>query len=150
MYRDTITLFNRYKSSAGDLWYPSVLHNVHLNMDKSAVIAKYGAESKDKVMLNIQYRDCAGAKMIGGKIFLPPKEWNQQEEDQLPDSLTFTEGQRFDFFYAGEWPDTDPVPDDDYTEGFYNHVNASYDYVFAITAVNGPYSVIPHFEITGA
>lgn len=150
MYNDTITLFNRYKTSAGDLWYPSILHDTHLNMDKSAIIAKYGPESKDKAMLNVRYEDCAGAKMIGDKTFLPPKKWSQQEEGGLPGFLTFTDGQRFDFFYLGEWPDADPIPDDDYAEGFYNYMNASYDYVFAITAVSGPYSVTPHFEITGA
>ncbi len=150
MYNDTITLFCRYESRLGDMWYPSVLHNVNLNMDKAAIIAKYGAESKDNAVLNVKYRIQDDKKMVGDKIWLPPKEWDRQTNDLLSGSLTFTSGQAFDFFWAGEWLDENPISDDDYIDGFYNLMNSKYDYVFAITSVGGPYSVIPHFEIMGA
>lgn len=151
MYNDTITLFCRYESRLGDVWYPYVLKNVHLNMDKAAIIAKYGAESQDNAVLNVRYETVNGNKKVGDKIWLPPKEWDAQANDLLPDSLTFTDGQSFDFFMAGEWTGEEVIHDEDYgVKGFYNYMNSQYDYVFAITAVGGPYSVIPHFEILGA
>jgi hypothetical protein len=81
---------------------------------------------------------------------LLPKEWKKQTNDVLSESLTFADGQDFDFFYVGEWKDTKPITDEAYgVDGFYNYMNRLYDYVFAITAV-GSYSVIPHLEIMGA
>lgn len=150
MYNDTVTLFCRYESRLGDTWYPSVLHNVNLNMDKAAIIAKYGAESKDNAVLNVRYTKNGGDIYVGSKIWLPPKEWDRQTNDKLPDTITFTGGQAFDFFWVGEWTDEEPIADDNYIDNFYNYMNDNYDYVFAITSVGGPYSVIPHFEIMGA
>lgn len=150
MYDSTVTLFCRYESRLGDTWYPSVLRNVNLNVDKAAIIAKYGAESKDNAILNVKYRIQDGNKMVGDKIWLPPKEWDRQTNDLLSSSLTFTDGQEFDFFYVGEWTDESPIRDEDYgVDGFFDYMNRYYDYVFAITSV-ARYSVIPHFEIMGA
>lgn len=151
MYKDAVTLFCRHKDQGKNIkWYPSVLHNVNLSMDKAAIIAKYGAESKDNAMLNVQYHLLDGKKMIGSKIWFPPKEWDRQTNDLLSSSITFTGGQEFDFFYAGEWKDEEPVEDGEYgIDGFYNYMNRYYDYVFAVTSV-AQYSVIPHFEIMGA
>lgn len=152
MYNDIVTLFCQYKDQRKNItWYPSVLRNVNLNKDKAAIIAQYGAESQDSAVLNVRYHIADGKIMIGDKIWLPPKEWDRQTNDLLTTSLTFTDGQDFDFFFEGEWPDENPIEDDAYSiDGFYNYINRYYDYVFAITSVGGPYSVIPHFEITGA
>ncbi len=149
MHDKTITLFNHYKSRLGDMWYPTVIRGVNLNMDKAAIMAKYGTESNDKAILNIHYQTAEGQIMVGGKPYLPPKEWSNQTNDKLPESITFASGKDFDFFMLGEYPTTEPISDDDYIDGFYNHVNDKYDYVFAITSV-AQYSVIPHFEIMGA
>lgn len=151
MYQDTVTLFCRYRDQQKNItWYPSVLRNVNLNMDKAAIIAKYGAESKDNAVLNVRYHLSDGNVMVGEKIWLSPKEWDSQTNDLLSSSLTFTGGQEFDFFYVGEWRDEKPVGDDEYgIDGFYNYMNRCYDYVFAVTSV-AQYSVIPHFEIMGA
>lgn len=146
MYADTITLFNRYESRLGDTWYPTVLHGVDLNVDRASIIAKYGEGSADNAILHIKYSVADGVKTVGGKKYLPPKEWDKQTNDLLPDSLTFTSGQAFDFFYAGEWPSADPISDDSYLDGFYDYMSSRYDYVYAITSV-AEYSVIPHFEI---
>lgn len=146
MYSDTITLFNRYTTSNGDIWYPTVLQDVNLNMDKSAIIAKYGAESQDNAALNVKNHFLGTKKMIGDKMWLPPKEWSRQPSDMLASTITFASGKEFDFFYQGEWESTDPVNDESYKNGFYNYMRNQYDYVFAITAV-GMYSTIPHFEI---
>lgn len=149
MYNDTITLFCRYKDESKAVqWYPSVIKGVNLNMDKAAVVAKYGAESQDKAVLNVRYRIVDGNKTIGDKIWLPPKEWKRQAVDSLAGSLTFASGQEFDFFYVGEWPDENPISEDAYLDGFYNYMNKQHNYVFAITS-ESHYSVIPHFEIIG-
>ena len=149
MYSDKITLFNRYESRLGDMWYPTVIDGANLLIDKAAIMAKYGAESKDNAVLNIYYQTVGGQIMVDGKPYLPPKEWERQTNDLLPKSITFTSGANFDFFMLGEYPTTKPIADDDYLDGFYNYVNDEYDFVFAITSV-AQYSAIPHFELLGA
>ena len=149
MYRDTITLFNRKEGTEGDIWFPTVLRNVQLNMDRAAVIAKYGAEATDSAVLNVRYTQDRESKLVCGKPWLPPKQWDALIDHS--EALTFTTGNRFDFFWFGEWESTDPVCDSDYfaDTDFYTYMNRTHDYVFAISSVGGPYSVIPHFEIMG-
>jgi hypothetical protein len=149
MYTDTITLFNRKESRLGDTWYPSVLRNVQINIDKAAILAKYGASATDNAILNIRYIQEGESKMVGGKEWIPPKMW--EALDDPASRVTFTDGARFDFFWLGEWLDEQPISDADYIAytDFYTYMNSTQDYVFAITAVGGPYSVIPHFEIMG-
>ena len=149
MYNDTITLFNRKEGREGDTWYPTVIENVHLNMDKSAILAKYGAESTDTAVLHIRYRNEGEKKMVAEKQWMPPKEWDGQLEPT--GAITFTDGDRFDFFWLGKWDGAESIEDADYPAytDFYTYMNKTHDYVFAISSVGGPYSVIPHFEITG-
>lgn len=145
MYTDTVTLFNRKpgRRGEGDTWYPTVIKDVNLNIDRAAILAKYGSESQDTAMLSIKYQRDGDAVTVAGKPWMPPKEWDKTE-----DSLTFTPGTSFDFFWAGEW-DGGIVTDEEYgDEGFYNYMNRTHDYVFAISSV-AQYSVIPHFEIMG-
>lgn len=148
MYKDTVTLFNRYTTKdKKTIWYPTVLRGVNLNVDKASIIVKYGTNSQDNAVLNVKYQVSDGAIMVSEKPYLLPKEWKNQSEDILADSLTFTPGtQEFDFFYVGEWANEDVISDDDYTSGFYSYMNKNYDEVFAITSV-AKFSVIPHFEV---
>lgn len=143
MYQDTITLFNRKPGDRGnpDTWYPTVIENVNLNVDRAAILAKYGAESQDKAVLFIRYTTDGGNILVADKPWTLPKTWDGSE-----DSLTFgTDG---DFFWQGEWPDG-VVTDEQYgSEGFYGYMNRTHDNVFSITAA-AKYSVIPHFEIMG-
>ena len=150
MYKDTVTLFNRYTTEDRKIvWYPTVLHGVNLNVDKASIIAKYGSNSQDNAVLNVKYHSGDDAIMVGDKRYLLPKEWSKQTEDTLAESLTFTTGkEEFDFFYEGEWESGEPILDDDYTSGFYSYMNNNYDNVFAITSVS-KFSVIPHFEVVG-
>ena len=149
MFTDTITVFNYYKDSLKNVtWYPTVIHGVNLLIDKAAIVAKYGAESKDNALLNIHYQTINGQIMVDGKNYFPPKEWERQTNDKLADSITFASGTDFDFFMLGEYPMQNPINDDDYRNGFFEEVKKEYDYVFAITSV-AKYTVIPHFEITG-
>ena len=148
LYSDTITLFNRYQSKLGDTWYPTVLHNVDLNVDKAAISAKYGENSADSAKLHIKYQRQGAGILVGGKPYLAPKEWDKQINDLLPATVTFTDGTDFDFFYTGDWGSEEPIADNDYTDGFYGYMNKNYDYVFAVSSV-AMYTVIPHFEIMG-
>lgn len=145
MYSDTITLFCRKpgERGQGDTWYPTVIKNVNLNIDRAAILAKYGPESQDNALLSIRYKMAGVEILVADKPWMPPKEWDGTE-----DSLTFTSGTNFDFFWKGEW-DGGIVTDADYLdEGFYGYMNRTHDYVFAVTSV-AMYSVIPHFEIMG-
>ena len=125
MYTSKITIFNFYESSAGAMWYPHVIHGADLITDKGAILKKYGPDST--------------------------KEWAKQVNDLYDDTLTFDTTD--DFFWLGEWSGG-VVNDADYTdrrtEGFYAYMVQNYDYVYRITTVGGPYTVIPHFEILGA
>lgn len=147
MYTDKITLFNRYAAENGDIWYPTVIEGVNLNIDRAAIIAKYGAQSSDSVILNIRYSFDGDNKTIAEKQWKPPKAWGELPNNELGAYLTFKGGTLFDFFYVGEWDET-PIPDSDYKNGFYNYVNGKYDNVYAVNTVS-VFSVIPHFEILG-
>ena len=171
MFTDTITVFNYYKDSLKNVtWYPTVIHGVNLLIDKAAIVAKYGAESKDNALLNIHYKHVKtenpkegeelfhafvkckkivdGESVFFEKEWFPPKEWERQTNDKLPETITFASGTGFDFFILGEYPEIKPILDEEYRNGFFEEVKKEYDFVFAITSV-GMYSVIPHFEITG-
>lgn len=148
MYQDTITLFNRYHSRLGDIWCPHVLHNVNLITDKGTILEKYGTDSKDSAVLHLKYTGTGDAPLIDGKPYLRPKEWANQTNDALFDSITFnSDTNYFDFFVRGEMSFPDIVNDDDYTDGFYEHMKSLHDDCFAITSVSNPYRVIKHFEI---
>lgn len=149
MYDDVVTLFNRYENTAGDvLWYPSVIKNVNLLIDKGSVVARYGEDSRDEAILNVRYRFAGVDKMVGNKKWVAPKQWKGQAGKPEFDTLTFNAGESFDFFMLGEWDNTTPIPDYEYKNGFYNHMKKQKDYVFAITSVSC-FKLIPHFEITG-
>lgn len=149
MYNDTITLFNRKEGREGDTWYPTVIKNADLNIDKAAILAKYGPEAKDTAVLHVRYQNKDGKKIISEKPWMPPKEWDAQLDPVK--AITFTDGDRFDFFWLGAWEGADQIEDADYFAytDFYTYMNKTHDFVFAISSVGGPYSVIPHFEITG-
>lgn len=148
MYKDTITLFNRYIDSMGNtMWFPHVLSGVNLIVDKSVINAKYGEVSKDNAVLNVKYKEDNNVIMIGDKPYIFPKDWENQTNDNLPKSITFSnKGTEFDFFMLGDYGYKEPILDE-YGD-FYNEMQKNYDFVFAITSV-AKFSVIPHFEITG-
>lgn len=143
MYQDTITLFNRKPGDRGhgDTWYPTVIHGVNLNIDRAAILAKYGAESQDNAVLHIRYTKSGNQIMVAGKPWMPPKSWDKTE-----DSITLNPDG--DFFVLGEWNGGIVSDDDHGPDGFYAKMNREHDYVFSISSV-ACYSVIPHFEIMG-
>jgi hypothetical protein len=154
MYDKTITLFNRYDSQTGTVWYPHILTGVDLSADRGAILKKYGPDSTDNAQLHVRYHFRDGVKEItdnaGNELeWLQPKKWAKQTNDALENSITFSLDS---FFWEGVW-DGGIVNDAEYTdrryEGFYAYMNAKHDNVFLITSVGGPYTVIPHFEILG-
>lgn len=152
MYETTVTIFNYHETTTtGEAyWYPHVLLNVDLNTDKGAILKRYGVESSDTAQLHILYgTNKAGKKVILAKDckeipWIPPKEWKRQEKELLSETITFSTDS--DFFWQGDWQGG-IVTDAEYRDGFYQYMNRNEDYVFKITSVGGPYSLIPHFEI---
>lgn len=150
MYEKTATVFNKYISQKKTYWYPHVISGVDLITDKGANIAKTGMESADAANLHVKYHTVDDTVMVGDYIWLPPKEWKKQVNENLPKSITFESG---DFFMLGTYP-TDVIADENYesgisSTGFYDFMNKNHDFVFLITNVGGPYTLIPHFEIGG-
>lgn len=148
MYSDTVTIFNRYESRLGDMWYPTVLHGVNVMSDRAAIVQKYGEESQDNAVINVHYQMVDDKVFVDGKEYLTPKAWDKQTNDKLPETITFTPGEKFDFVYMGAFFSEDPISDDEYENGFYDYINSEFDGVFAITSVS-KLNAIPHFEITG-
>ncbi|SET71122.1 hypothetical protein SAMN05443270_1070 [Lacrimispora sphenoides] len=146
MYTDTVTIFNKLQTGQVITWYPTVLHNVDLNVDKGANVTKTGLESADTAKLHIRYTLVDGAITIAGKPYKRPKEWATQIEAEIAASLTFTGGT--DFFIRGEYPGT-VINDAEYKKDFKDYITKTRDDVYLITTVGGPYKLIPHFEIGG-
>ena len=151
MYKDTVTLFNRERRSQGDIWYPTILTDVNVNADRGAIVKVYGETSQDNAILNVHYYMSNGQRCVttpdGLKPWMQPKEWQRSENKN--ESVTFTAGGAFDFFWLGEWDGGSVIYDDNYGDmSFYDYMLANYDQVYATTSV-GDFTVIPHFEITG-
>ena len=134
MYDKIITLFCKRSTDDTDIWYPYVLRNVNLNIDRSAIVKQYGADCNDNCILNVRYAN--------GREYLRPKEW---ERADTTTALTFRTG---DFFMVGDVGITQPVDDAQYSRGFYDHMNRNYDDAYMITSVSR-FDLIPHFQITG-
>ena len=152
MYDKTVTVFNYYESATTGkvYWYPHVLPDVDLITDHGAILKKYGPDSSDNAVLHISYVLDGGNVMVQQRgdspiIWLSPKAWSKQVNDDLPGSITFGPD---DFFWLGEWTGG-TVAGDNYRGGFYQWMNSQRDNVYKITSVGGPYTVIPHFEILG-
>lgn len=150
MYDKTITIFNYFESKGGAAWYPRIIPDVDLSTDIGSILKKYGPGSTDRVELHIAYAERSGQKVIvdndGAELlWMSPKEWSKQIESELLNSITFGPD---DFFMEGVWEDG-LINEDDYPDGFYNFVNNQYDFVYKVSSIGGPYTLIPHFEILG-
>ena len=147
MYKDTVTLFNRYVDSMGNtMWFPHVLTDVNINIDKAVINSKYGEESKDNAVLNVKFTVKDNKNNVGNLVYLNPKEWERQVNDELPNFITFKGGNDFDFFVVGKYDSEEFIEDEKGT--FFREIQQEYDYVFAVTSV-AKYDLISHFEILG-
>ena len=147
LYRDTVTLFNRFVDSSGNIsWLPTVLKGTHFVVSKSVIVATYGENSSDSAMLNVLYQVNNGKTMIGRKTYLPPIQYKKLDIDAAMKSITFTAGLDFDFIYGGIWTQTAPIADEDYKNGFFQYMKNHFDDVYAITDTP-KYNVIKKFAI---
>ena len=147
MYKDTVTIFNRYVDSMGNtMWFPHVLTDVNINIDKAVINSKYGEESKDNAVLNVKFTVKYNKNKVGNLVYLNPKEWERQVNDELPNFITFKGGNDFDFFVVGNYDSEEFIEDEKGT--FFREIQQEYDYVFAVTSV-AKYDLISHFEILG-
>lgn len=145
LYQDTVTLFNRRREPAGDVWYPTVLKGVRLIADRGTLASCRGSESQDRALLLIPYEERGGAVTVAGKTWLPPGKW--QEAPAPEQAVTFAWGEMFDFFMDGVWEEG-PARDEDYPGGFYHSMNRALDGVFALSGA-ARFRALPHFEVTG-
>lgn len=143
MYRDTVTVFN-YHTASG-CWFPSVVSGADLLVTKSRSATAAGGNNADTVDIIIH---CTADKRIstgaGIKSYTGPKEYACCENPAQ--YITFAP--ECDFIYAGAWPDTEPLTDDDYDEGLYHALNEEHDGVYLISYA-AFYGLLPHFEIGG-
>ena len=144
IYTQTATLFNRVNADGDIYWYPTVLENVHLIIDKAVLISTYGEHCTDNARLHIRYTTQGGNVLVQGKKYRLPKEFRRDGDPE--EDITFTPGDEFDFIMEGEFGSTVPVKDSDFRSGFFNYMNRAYDNVFAITSA-AKFNLIPHFEI---
>lgn len=146
MFNATITVFNRMERDGELLWYPTVMHDVHLEESEAAVAAKYGYQRGDKALVLIPYLGGPDEPSVGVKNYLTPKRWKKAEDPAS--AFTFQSGTDFDFFMTGKWEGPFPVRDADYPGGFYDRMQNQFDHVWAITGAE-KFRMIPHFEVTG-
>lgn len=138
MYVDTVTVFNQRNGT----WYPTVVPNCDLNNDRARIISKYGDTCQDKAILHCRI-DAAGN--IAGKAYHDPKAWKALATPA--EAITFESGNEFTFFWKGVWEGAATIADAEYTDGFYDYMNSTYDNVYAVTSA-ARFSVIPHVEVT--
>lgn len=132
-YKDTVTVYNHYESKKEytDKWYPTVLTDVRLLIQKGANVAETGMSSADTATLNIHTDNLK-------KPYLLPKQW-QTSEDKTA-AFTLSES---DFFVDG-----DTSAEDNEIEDFAQYMKNKYDRCFQITTVD-EYTLIPHLEVGG-
>lgn len=173
MYNDTITLF----CSRDEYYYPTVLHNVDLNIDKSAIMAKYGEHQTDNARLHVKYtisvinksteKGLLTADSIqltdnkGNQItvdateqkeaaFIEGKEFVYPKEYKSVDEITFKGGSNPDFFWVGEWESEKVISDEEYQTSLHN---GFYDYMNStrdnvyVITTASKYDLIPHMEV---
>ena len=145
MFDRTITLFNFHKPSGN--WYPTVIAGVDIQIESGMSPATPGVQN-DAHVASVLIPSKKDKSIVlqdkSVKSYLGPKAYARCEDPE--GHFTFQLDK--DFFYEGEWPDLNPVSDDDYDEGFYNEVNKLYDDVFSVKTA-AFYGLIPHFEIGG-
>lgn len=143
MYQDTVTVFNRHHDKSGDVWFPRILHNVDLIVDRASMIAKYGAESNAKAKLHVKY---VLNDIIENRRYIAPKKWEKLTEAEKENYITFnSDGNYFDFFMVGEFSSENPVKDNDFENGFFDNMNDDFECYVVSSASR--YTAIPHFEI---
>ena len=139
MFKNVITLFNRYEDRNDDTckWYANVLENVELQKITSVTVDKAGNKSADTVKLHIPY---SSGYMVGELVYLKPKEWYRRENKDS--TITLKTG---DFFVEGKLK-KGIYDDAEYARGLFSYIHSNYDDVYTISSISS-YDVIQHFEV---
>lgn len=138
MFNTTLTIFNILR----EIWHPTVLQHAQVTQDRGYILRTYGATSNDSVAIHLPVHEGT----IEGKPYVGPREYEQLADGST--AMTLRGGEHFDIVMLGEWTEG-PVNDNDFPGGFYQVLRKERDNVWAINTVSGPYTTIPHFEITG-
>lgn len=136
----TVTLFNRSfnAETEEEKYYTTLLEGVDLVETKGANVSKSGMDSADAVKLYIDFANLG--KTI--KPYLPPKEWKELPEEEMPNYITFTPAE--DFFIKGDHTDVE-LP----TEKALEWMQDNYDDCYKVTTIDKYEDILPHFEIGG-
>lgn len=133
-YNKTVTVYNRYEDEK-EMWYPTVLKNVRLLVNRGENVSKSGTESADSAKLFIR---TVGLK----KPYKKPLEWQGLSEEEKVKTFTLTSKE--DFFVEGDTSAEEILESD-----FFSYMKRKYDNCFKMTNVD-TYELIPHFEVGGA
>ena len=145
MYRDTVTLFCRYKDgqTGATMWHSVILPGVDLNEDRASIVAAYGEQAQDRAILHIKTLPPGCETRVGELVYKWPKEYTGE-----PGTFSLKSGNDFDFFIAGCHGTCEDTAENDYLDGFFDHMNATHDRVYKVSNA-AVFSVIPHIEVTG-
>ena len=136
-YNKTVTVYNKTTDGlmGNETWYPTVLENVRLLINKGENVSKSGLESADSAKLSIKTNNLS-------KPYKKPLEWKNLSAEDKAKNFTLTSG--FDFFVEGD-TSGEEIPEGD----FFSYMKRKYDNCFMIKNVDS-FELIPHLEVGGA
>lgn len=99
MHRDTVTIFNKVIDGLyeKEIWYPTRIEHVGMEIDQQQNINKTGADTDDRCNLIIPLYS-------PGKKFVEPKVFRQMADEQRREHWTL---KKDDFFVKGDLSDID-------------------------------------------
>lgn len=134
---NTVTLYNRHtdKLTGREMWFPTLLSNVNLEMTKGAYINKSGTQDADSVKLFVNADNMP-------KPYVESVKWKNLDDEIKSEYMTFTGSE--DFFVEGDTLDVKIID-----EGFFEWMRKHYDNVFKVTNIDRYRDILPHFEVGG-
>lgn len=146
MFDKTITLFC---NEGNGTYRPHVFERISVNLDKGYLLRTYGADYSDGASVHIPLEIRNGAYYNGTKRYMDKKGYESLTAAAKASAFVCRGGNLFDFVWVGDYRAIDsrlaPIQDGN---GFFQAFKKANDNVFAIQSVSGPYSVIPHIEIS--
>lgn len=136
-YNKTVTVYNRTVDGlmGTETWYPTVLKDVRLLINRGENVSKNGMESADSAKLFIKTNNLS-------KAYKKPLEWQNLSAEDKANAFTLTSG--VDFFVEGD-TSGETITESD----FFSYMKETYDNCFKITNAD-VYELIPHLEVGGA
>ena len=105
LYKQTVTVFNRKIVGEKTYWYPVIIPNVHLIVDRSIIISTYGEQAQDNAKLHIRYTPNGNGAIVavsgGTRSYMQPKVFRASGVQGM--NITFAFGDDFDFILSGEY-----------------------------------------------